>query len=64
MVFYRLRSSGETKLEITGITVQDDKVTITYETVDEQLGAVFSVSSSLFAVASRAVTCQCHAKEH
>ena len=35
MVFYRLRSSGETKLEITGIAVQDDKVTITYETVDE-----------------------------
>jgi hypothetical protein len=35
MVFYRLRSSGETKLEITGIAVQDDKVAITYETVDE-----------------------------
>ena len=35
MVFYRLRFSGETKLEITGIAVQDDKVAITYETVDE-----------------------------
>ena len=35
MVYYRLRFSGETKLEITGIAVQDDKVAITYETVDE-----------------------------
>ena len=30
----RLHSSGETKLKIAGIAVQDDKVAIAYETVD------------------------------
>jgi len=35
MVFYRLRFSGETKLKITGMAVQDDKVAITYEMIDE-----------------------------
>ena len=35
IVFYRLRSSGKTKLKINRITVQDGKVAITYEMLDE-----------------------------
>ena len=38
MRFYRLRSTGETKLKVTSIRLQDNNAVIAYEILEEQSG--------------------------